>query len=290
VSAAQESPDQPINRIDSLRFLQAISASLDLDQVLSTLDRFLEKLIGHSGWQYRYPERDIELEGGQHDRNQLEYDLTSSGERIGTFSLTRGRCFSENDQVLTESVLGLASPAVHNALRYRAAVQLVERDTLTGLGNRHALFRQGARWLADAIRHDRRLSMLMLDVDDFKHVNDTFGHPEGDRLLVRIADILRANTRASDLCVRMGGDEFAVVLPGADLEHAMACAERIRLVIAACAIDTRSGDSIKGSVSIGVAAFSSGMDLDALYHRADGALYTAKRAGCNQVVAGTGGP
>jgi diguanylate cyclase (GGDEF)-like protein len=289
VSAAQESLHQPIDRVEPLRFLQAISASLDLDQVLSTLNRFLEKLVDHSGWQYRHAEWDIELEGGKRDRNQLEYDLTSSDERIGTFSLTRGRRFSESDQVRIESLLGLATPGLHNALRYRAVVQLLERDTLTGLGNRRALSRQGVQWLADAIRHDRPLSMLVLDVDDFKSVNDTFGHPEGDRLLVSIADILRANTRASDLCVRMGGDEFAVVLPGADLDHAMGCAERIRLAIAACAIDTPSGDSIRGSVSIGVATYRSGIDLDELYHRADDALYAAKRAGCNQVLAGTGG-
>jgi diguanylate cyclase (GGDEF)-like protein len=290
VSAAQESLHQPIDRVEPLRFMQAISASLDLDQVLSTLNRFLEKLVDHSGWQYRHAEWDIALEGGQRDRHQLEYDLTSSDERIGTFSLTRGRRFSESDQVRIESLLGLATPALHNALRYRAVVQLLERDTLTGLGNRRALSRQGVQWLADAIRQDRPLSMLALDVDDFKSVNDTFGHPEGDRLLISIADILRTNTRTSDLCVRMGGDEFAVVLPGADLNQAMGCAERIRLAIAACSIATPSGDSIMGSVSIGVATYGSGMDLDELYQRADDALYAAKRTGCNQVLAGTGGP
>jgi diguanylate cyclase (GGDEF)-like protein len=289
VSAAQPSLHQPIDHIEPLRFLQVISASLDLDQILSTLNRFLEKLVDHSGWQYRHAECDIELEGGQRDHHQLEYELTASGEQIGTFSLMRGCRFSESDQARIESLLGLAIPPLHNALRYRAVVQLVERDPLTGLSNRRALSRQAVQWLADAIRHHRPLSMLVLDVDDFKSINDTFGHPEGDRLLISIADILRANTRASDLCVRMGGDEFAVVLPGADLDHAMRCAERIRLTIAASAIDTPSGDSIRGSVSIGVATFVEGMDLDALCHRADAALYAAKRAGCNRVLASTGG-
>ena len=288
VSESQESLHQPIDPIEPLRFLQAISVSLDLDQILSTLNRYLEELVDHSGWQYRHADWEIELEGGQRDRHQLEYDLTSSGEQIGIFSLTRGRRFSESDQVRIESLLGLATPALHNALRYRAVAQLLERDTLTGLGNRRALSRQGVQWLADAIRYDRPLSMLVLDLDGFKSVNDTFGHPEGDRLLVSIAKILRTNTRTSDLCVRMGGDEFAVVLPGADLDRAIGCAERIRLTIAACSIDTPSGDSIRGSVSIGVATYSSGMDLDDLYHRADDALYAAKRMGCNQVLAGTG--
>ncbi|MGV0952232.1 MAG: diguanylate cyclase [Azonexus sp.] len=290
MSMAPESLHQPIDRIEPLRFLQAISASLDLDQVLSTLNRFLEKLVGHSDWQYRHAEWNIELEGGQRDHHQLEYDLVAGSERIGTFALTRSRRFSESDRTCIESLLGLATPALHNALRYRAVVQLVERDTLTGLGNRRALSRQGVQWLADAIRHDRPLSMLVLDLDDFKFINDTFGHPAGDRLLVSVADILRGNTRTSDLCIRMGGDEFAVMLPGADLEDAIGCAQRIRLAIAACAIATPNGDAISGSVSIGVASYGAGMDLDALYQRADDALYTAKRAGGNQVLAGNEGP
>ncbi len=285
VSKAQESQHQAIGGLDPIGFLQTIGASLDLGRVLTILNSFLEDLVGHRGWEYRSAGSDAAFEGGKRDRHRLEYALNLSGEQIGTFTIMRGRRFSETDQVRIEALLGLAAPALKNAQSYQAILQLLERDTLTGLGNRRALFGQGAQWLADAIRQDRPLSMLAVDLDDFKIVNDSFGHPAGDRVLVGIAEILRASTRASDLCVRMGGDEFAVLLPGADYANAMRCAERIRLAVEASSIVTSNGDSIRVSASIGVATYRSGMDLDQLYHQADDALYVVKRSRCARVLA-----
>jgi diguanylate cyclase (GGDEF)-like protein len=284
-SKVQNLPHQPVKGVEPLAFLQAVTSTLDMDRVLAVLNNFLEKVVDHSGWQYRHTELDIKLEGGKNDRHRLEYNLTLSSENIGTFALMRSRRFSEGDQIRIETLLGLTVPALNNALRHRTVVTLLERDALTGLGNRSALARQGAQWLADAIRQKRPLSMIVLDLDDFKVVNDSYGHPAGDRLLVDFADILRANTRTSDLCVRMGGDEFVVLLPGANLTDALGCAERIRLAIAEYANPAGNGDAIKGSVSIGVATYRSGMNMNQLYHQADHALYAAKRAGCNRVMA-----
>ena len=285
VSKVQSSPHLPVKGIEPLAFLQAITSSLDVDRVLAILSNFLDKAVGHSGWQYRNSGLNIVLEGGKEERHRLEYNLILTSETIGTFTLMRSRRFSESDQIRVETLLGLAVPALDNALRHQTVVNLLERDTLTGLGNSNALSRQGVQWLADTIRQNRPLSMLALDLDDFKVVNDSFGHPVGDRLLVDFADILRANTRTSDLCVRMGGDKFAVLLPGASLIDAMGCAERIRLSIAICVNPAQHGDSIKVSVSIGVATYRSGMDINQLYNQADQALFAAKRTGCNRVMA-----
>nr|WP_246221824.1 GGDEF domain-containing protein [Marichromatium bheemlicum] len=200
----------------------------------------------------------------------------------------RGRRFSEAEQERIEGLLGLAAPALKNALAYQTVLTQLESDPLTGLGNRVALFREGAHWLADAVRQSRPLSMLVLDLDGFKRVNDQFGHPEGDRLLKDVAKSLRAATRASDLCVRMGGDEFVILLPGTDLAQAMECAERVRQAIAHCSSETATGVRIGVCASIGVATHRPGLDLDALYAQADDALYAAKRAGRNRTLAGTG--
>ncbi len=279
---------QPSEDIEPTRFLQAITASLDLEQVLNTLNDFLHDLVGHSGWEYQHADAACRLEGGNPDRHRLEYALTLNGQEMGTLKLMRGRRFSETDQARIEGLLGLAAPALHNALRFYALTQQLERDPLTGLGNRRALTLQGGQWLADSIRHKQPLSMLVMDLDRFKAVNDTYGHPVGDRLLCSLADSLRAVTRTADLCVRMGGDEFVVLLPGTGLADALECAERIRQAVAKLALIATSGDPVRTSVSIGVATHRHGMDLDHLYHQADDALYAAKRAGCNRVLAGAG--
>ncbi|MBK5967036.1 GGDEF domain-containing protein [Thiocystis minor] len=290
VSSVEPPVRQPSEAIDPIQFLQAISASLELDQVLNTFSGFLYDLVAQSGWEYRYAESDLELSGGKPDRHRLEYALTLNGQEMGTLKLMRGRRFSETDQVRIEGLLGLAAQSLHNALRFYDMSQQLERDPLTGLGNRRALTLQGAQWLADNIRQKHPLSMLVMDLDRFKTVNDNHGHPVGDRLLCALANTLREVTRASDLCVRIGGDEFVVLLPRTDLSDAMECAERIRRAVAQIAIATATGEQVNASVSIGVATYRHGMDLEQLYHQADSALYAAKRAGCNRVLAGSGSP
>ena len=258
VSSVEPSLRQPSEDIEPTRFLQAITASLDLEQVLSTLNDFLHDLVGHSGWEYQHADAACRLEGGNPDRHRLEYALTLNGQEMGALKLMRGRRFSETDQARIEGLLGLAASALHNALRFYALTQQLERDPLTGLGNRRALTLQGGQWLADSIRHKQPLSMLVMDLDRFKAVNDTYG------------------------------DEFVVLLPGTGLADALECAERIRQAVAKLALIATSGDPVKTSVSIGVATHRHGMDLDHLYHQADDALYAAKRAGCKRVLAGAG--
>jgi len=288
VSSAAQPVHQPTEAIDTVRFLQAMTVSLDLDEVLETLNDFLRELVDHSGWEYRHAEYGCEFSGGTPDRHRLEYDLTLNGQEMGILKLMRGRRFSEKDQMRIESLLGLAAQSLRNALRFFETAQQLERDPLTGLGNRRAFNMQGGQWLADSVRHRHPIALLVMDLDRFKGVNDTYGHPVGDQLLRAVADTLTSVTRTADLCVRMGGDEFAVLLPGTDLSAAMECAERIRLALVQKSVVTPTGETVTGRVSIGVAAYRAGMDLDQLYLQADDALYAAKRAGSNRVLAGVG--
>jgi len=274
--------------LDAVRFLQAMMASLDLDEVLGTLSGYLTDLVAPTGWEYQHADSDYRVAGGKPDRHRLEYALTLNGQEMGALKLMRGRRFSEDDQVQIERLLGLAAPAIQNALRFFKVSQQLERDPLTGLGNRRAMTIQGAQWLADSVRHHQPISMLVLDLDRFKQVNDTHGHQAGDRLLCAVAETLMAVTRTADLCVRIGGDEFVVLLPWTGLADAMECAERIRVAVGERQILAPSGETVSASVSVGVAAHRKGMDLDNLYRSADEALYAAKRAGSNRVLAGTG--
>ena len=257
---------------------------------MATLNDFLRELVGHAGWEYQGVGGGQRLSGGKPDRHRLEYALTLNGHEMGALKLMRGRRFSEDDQVRIEGLLELAAPAIQNALHFARVMQQLERDPLTGLGNRRAFDIQGGQWLADSQRHDYPVSMLVIDLDRFKSVNDSHGHPVGDRVLCKVAETLTSVTRTADLCVRMGGDEFVVLLPWTGLAEALECAERIRLALCDQCIETESGERIGIGVSIGAASYRRGMTLDQLYRQADEALYAAKRAGRGCVLAGSSGP
>jgi len=163
--------------------------------------------------------------------------------------------------------------------------ELSVKDGLTGLHNRRHLKETLASELARAERHRHPFAVLMIDLDHFKQYNDSLGHPAGDRLLVRIAQIFRESIRTVDYAARYGGEEFLVLLPESPPEAAMGVAERIRAMVAT---DTCGGAHETGrvTVSIGIAVYpKSGHTAEALIARADEALYEAKRRGRNRVIA-----
>lgn len=177
--------------------------------------------------------------------------------------------------------------AHRDAVTQRAAMYAVATtDALTGIANRRHLFGAGERELARAARHGSPLSLLMLDIDFFKRVNDRWGHPLGDRVIRNVADLLRGVLRASDLCGRVGGEEFMAILPETDAEGAYALAERLRQAVASCdAIRADDGEVVRHAISVGVATLGRReMTFEQLVHEADGALYQAKAQGRNRVV------
>ncbi|WP_082990044.1 GGDEF domain-containing protein [Woeseia oceani] len=159
-------------------------------------------------------------------------------------------------------------------------------DALTGLGNRHAMVDEFPAEIARCRKNREAVSMIMVDVDNFKTFNDQFGHVAGDRALTAVARVLRDQFRTRDKLVRFGGDEFAVLLPGVAEAEALKTANRVRIAI--------NGDyeenidsliRIPIAISMGVAELQDDGTLDSLMHAADAALYRAKRAGRNQVFA-----
>ena len=158
-------------------------------------------------------------------------------------------------------------------------------DALTGLANRHALKDIFPAEIDRCIEKNKPVSMVMIDVDNFKQFNDMFGHIAGDRALSAVSKILRAKFRPGDLLVRYGGDEFAVLLPGASKKQTAAIGERIRVAISGSTGDgSDSLIQIPVTVSMGVAELATRGTLDSLIRDADAALYRAKRAGRNVVV------
>lgn len=157
-------------------------------------------------------------------------------------------------------------------------------DYLTGLNNRRYFVELSESELLRAKRYQKNLSLLMLDVDDFKHINDTYGHKAGDIVLMQLAFICRNILREIDIIGRLGGEEFAVVLPETSADYAVEVAERLREAVALASISVNDNTSLQITVSIGVTSLADCHDnIDALLLSADKALYLAKGAGKNQV-------
>jgi diguanylate cyclase (GGDEF)-like protein/PAS domain S-box-containing protein len=178
-----------------------------------------------------------------------------------------------------------AAIALENARLYSATQLKAETDELTGLKNRRNFFEMGAREVERAARFNHALSVLMIDLDGFKEINDTFGHPVGDRLLKELADVLKSKLRNVDLIARYGGDEFIILLPENDSKGAIDAAERICRNLEQVKIETAQGMA-KVTASVGVASLGDTITtLSGLIEQADRALYTAKKFGKNRVVA-----
>ncbi|MEO1328939.1 MAG: diguanylate cyclase [Pseudomonadota bacterium] len=172
------------------------------------------------------------------------------------------------------------------ALRTEAEYELVRLatlDALTGLPNRRHFFDRAERELLRAGRSGAPLSLLYMDVDHFKQVNDSYGHAGGDAVLQMVAEALGEAVRPYDLVGRLGGEEFAILLPQADAETSRMVAERVRGAVAAGRLTHTDGREIRVTISGGAATARAGETLEQLVARADAALYEAKRAGRDQV-------
>lgn len=167
----------------------------------------------------------------------------------------------------------------------RAAKGVAERqaltDPLTGLNNRRAFTRSAEGLVRLGRREGRTTALLLLDVDHFKRINDTHGHASGDAVLQAVAELLLANTRRSDVCGRMGGDEFAILLPNTGLEDAMHVADKMRMSLAQ---HPTHGDNGAVRVTLSIGAISADEELESMLGLADKAMYVAKNAGRDRVA------
>jgi diguanylate cyclase (GGDEF)-like protein len=188
----------------------------------------------------------------------------------------------------TKRVLGIL---VNQAAAQLSRIQLTEkmkdralRDPLTGLHNRRAFSEALAQSLAREERQGGRLGLVMLDLDHFKKLNDTFGHPAGDAALKNAAQVLGRRLRRGDLAARYGGEEFVMMLPGTSETGALGFAERLREAIEQSTIEF-GGDTLRVTASLGVAIWpGDAVDGEGLLAAADRALYVAKSGGRNRVV------
>ena len=199
---------------------------------------------------------------------------------IAIYSRSRSHRFEEAAIRELEELSQRAGPAIENARRFREARQLADLDALTGLHNRRYFHETLAREVARAHRYDRQLALIVLDIDDFKAINDRIGHLAGDGVLAETADRVREAVRSADVACRVGGDEFAVILPESTTDDADQLYHRLRGAISSRPV-AHAGRLF---VSAGIAELVAADDPTAFFERADEALYRAKELGKGQVV------
>lgn len=196
------------------------------------------------------------------------------------------RIHSKNDLDFLKVLAGRAASAIVNARLFEKVQQLAREDALTHLYNRRYFFERAEQEFTRARRFKHPLSVIMLDIDHFKSINDTYGHLVGDQVLKRVAELVHENQRANDLAGRYGGEEFALLLVETGAQAAQKIAQRLRALIAKTPFASDKGP-ITVQASLGVATLNNHTpDLYQLLDRADKALYAAKEAGRNQVCVG----
>jgi diguanylate cyclase (GGDEF)-like protein len=216
----------------------------------------------------------------------LSVSLGTGGEHVGSLLIypDPDRPFTEDEGRLAQWLAAQASIALENARLHRTVEQQAITDHLTGLANRRRFSESLGLEVSRAERFDGSLALVLADLDDFKRVNDLYGHQVGDDVLRRFADIMRESVREFDLAVRYGGEEFAVLLPETDLEGGARLAQRLAQSLRATRFTNRAGEAFKVTSSFGVAAFPEAASAEQLTLTADRALYRAKKEGKNRVI------
>ena len=270
---------------------EALAATHDPDALLPVI---LESAVGATGavGARLVSEGAERFRAGRPERggSPLTVSLDTEDEHFGSLLLypPPGRPFSQDEGRLAHWLGAQASIALENARLHRAVEQQAITDHLTGLANRRRFSETLSLEVSRAERFGGSLALVFADLDDFKRVNDRFGHHVGDEVLRRFADLMRESVREFDLAVRYGGEEFAVLLPETDLDGGVRLAERLAEAIRGARFTTPAGEFSVTS-SFGVAGFPAAASMEQLVFAADRALYQAKREGKDRVVASDSG-
>lgn len=264
----------------------ALQTTLEFNKLIAIFSSKIENMIPHSAFAYINSEFGLEIKSGVFTRHSCSYALKVEDQKLGELKLMRNYRFEESELNLLETLLCCLIYPLKNATLYRQALKMAYTDALTQTNNRASFDDAIKRELNLAIRHGKSLSIIFLDIDHFKAINDDHGHECGDRTLVSVVKWVKESLRSTDIMYRVGGEEFAILLSNTDLDGAKLLAERIRHSIEQ---HTLAYDMavIKITASFGVSALHIADTAESFVKRADDAMYKAKNNGRNQVVVAT---
>lgn len=266
-----------------LKLSSRLQTTLELQQLLDIFFNEIKHAVLVDGMCYSNSNQNLLNSYGKEGIHSCSYRLTTHKDYMGELTFSRSTRFREHELANIEGLISTLVYPLRNAVRYTEAIAAAFRDPLTGAGNRVALDKTLEREVELAKRHSQPLSVLMLDIDHFKNVNDTYGHAMGDEVLKQVVKSITACIRQTDMCFRYGGEEFLIMLASADSPGAHRIAERIR-----CSIEEAVFSHEKGSLSItssiGSATLYASDTVHSICERADSVLYKAKNSGRNQVI------
>ncbi len=265
------------------RLPMLLQTTLDIRQLLQLFHQQVQAILQHDGLRMQHLPLRQDIKFGNTAHHNCHYQLEIDKQSLGKLTLSRGRRFSDDEILLIEDLLCKLVYPLRNCQQYQQALDAAMTDKLTGMPNRESFDRHLDREIDLSKRLNLPLSLLVVDIDNFKMINDAYGHSSGDRALTLIAQTLINCLRRSDIAFRYGGEEFTVVLSHCDLNTAAQVAERLREAVGQliCHDGTRS---FSLTVSIGLAQMKADENSYQLFDRADKALYQAKTDGRNRII------
>jgi diguanylate cyclase (GGDEF)-like protein len=267
----------------TMRFGEALAATHDVDELLRVVVESAVEATGARGGALLREGHEVVRAGDpDHGARRLEFHLAAGEASFGRLVLS-GDEFTKQQTETADWLVRQAQTGLANARQHRIVQQQALVDSLTGLPNRRLCEAALEKEIGRADRFGEPLSIVVGDIDDFKHVNDRYGHATGDEVLREFARALRETVREIDLAARWGGEEFVVGLPGTDLDGGVRLAERVREELGKRSVTAPAGQKVRVTASFGAAQFDGRGGLPELLAAADSALYRAKRAGKDRV-------
>lgn len=259
-----------------------LQQSIEISPLMQTFCEETAKIVPCDSVSFNEPVLDLSFTFGEKQVHHCKYQLNLEGEQLGEILCSRKTPFSIRETDLLERLLSLLIYPLRNALLYHKAIAQAHRDPLTQIGNRAAFDLCLEKQISAHERHHTEFSLMVIDIDHFKEVNDTYGHIAGDKVLKMVAQTIRKTLRRSDEVYRYGGEEFVVILSNTQQGGATFIAERIRKAIEELKVELNKTISV--TASIGISASEKTEQVSQTLEFADKALYEAKESGRNQVV------
>ncbi|MBV1885414.1 MAG: GGDEF domain-containing protein [Gammaproteobacteria bacterium] len=265
-----------------LKMNSHLQTTLELNSLLAIFYAEINETVAIDGVTYDHAHMQVAITMGHSKKHRCHYHLKIDNMDCGEICFYRSKRFSEADTYDLELLIGSLLYPLKNALLYRQALKSALTDHLTGAGNRAALDGTLDREWELSRRNKQPISMLMIDLDFFKKINDTYGHRAGDATLKGVVEQIQTVARTTDMIFRYGGEEFILILNNTGTEGAAIIAERIREAIEENIFEA-DYQQIPVTVSIGVATLCNTGSKESLIQQADRNLYAAKQAGRNRI-------
>lgn len=266
-----------------LQLMRGLQTTLDIETLIGIFNNHLSAMPNLRGIHYANGQAGIDTAVGEPSRHRLDYPLALAEQKLGELTLFSSRRLSSAEKKTVGLLVEQLLNPLRNALMYREAINASARDPLTGVNNRSSFHKVLDREVEMSHRHGTPLSLIMLDVDRFKSINDEHGHMVGDMALKSIAKCMLACIRESDILFRYGGEEFCIALANTSLAGARKLAERVRRALEILVLRT-SAARLHVTASFGVATLEDNDDAAHLVEKADHSLYRAKELGRNRIA------